>query len=71
MSIFDSVPGLTQKMDQILGKYEQFHKKHYGESLVAEGESVNMSPYKDSIKNAETPKKKAAKKKIDELFRDR
>lgn len=37
-----------------------------GENLE-EDTSVNMSPYKDAIKNSETPKKKSAKSKVEIL----
>ena len=36
---------------------------------LQEDTTVNMSPYKDSIKNAETPKQKSAKNKISDLTR--
>ena len=36
---------------------------------LQEDTTVNMSPYKDSIKNAETPKQKSAKNKIGDLTR--
>jgi hypothetical protein len=37
-------------------------------SMFNEGISVNMSPYKEAIQNAETPKKKSAKRKVEDLF---
>ncbi len=57
-SIFNLSPALSSKMDNILQKYEEFHKKTYGEEMMAENTAVNMSPYKDAINNAVTPKKK-------------
>ncbi len=38
-------------------------------NFLPEDTTVNMSPYKDSIKNAETPKSKQAKNKISDLTR--
>jgi hypothetical protein len=40
--------------------------KDYG--LFNEGISVNMSPYKEAIQNADTPNKKSAKRKVEDLF---
>lgn len=36
---------------------------------LEENTSVNMDAYKDAIQNAETPKKKSAKHKIEALLR--
>lgn len=63
--ILKMCPGLDSAMDKILESCGLSH----GESTLEEDTSVNMSPYKDSIQNAETPKKKAAKNKISELTR--
>ena len=68
-SIFDLSPGLEQKMALILEKYEESLKRRELKNQVKEDASVNMSPYKDSIKNAETPKSKSAKNKVEQLFR--
>ena len=68
-SIFNLVPTLSSKMDNILQRYDEFHKKTYGEEMMAENTAVNMSPYKEAIQNAETPKKKSAKSKIEQLVR--
>ena len=38
---------------------------------IEENTAVNMSPYKEAIQNAETPKAKAAKNKIGKLFNGR
>jgi hypothetical protein len=35
---------------------------------IEENTAVNMSPYKEAIQNAATPKKKSAKRKVEDLF---
>jgi len=55
-SIFSLVPALSSKMDNILQRYDEFHKKTYGEEMMAENTAVNMDAYKDAINNAVTPK---------------
>jgi hypothetical protein len=47
---------------------ENEFRSEYSKRTMAESQSVNMSPYKDAIKNAETPKKKSAKSKVEQLF---
>lgn len=56
-------PGLKEAMSDVLDKCRESHTKK-----VSEDTTVNMSPYKEAIQNAETPKKKSAKKKVEELF---
>jgi hypothetical protein len=63
--ILKMCPGLETAMDKILESCGLSH----GESMLEENTTVNMSPYKDSIRNAETSKKRAAKNKIGELTR--
>jgi hypothetical protein len=53
-----------------LGWRDMYHSPETFSKKLREGEAVNMSPYKEVIENAETPKKKAAKNKISELFND-
>ena len=64
-SIFS--PEFEKKMDSIFSMYEQ---QNVSSAAIAEdSESINMSPYKEAIQNAETPKQKSAKNKIGELTR--
>jgi hypothetical protein len=63
--ILKMCPGLSESMDRIL---EGCGLRNDGVNLE-EGSSVNMSPYKDSIRNAETSKSKSAKNKVEQLFR--
>ena len=53
----------------ILSEMEKQRVGMMAEEQIEENTSVNMSPYKDSIKNAESPKSKRAKNKINDLFR--
>jgi activator of HSP90 ATPase len=68
-SIFNLAPELSTKMDNILQRYEEFHKKTYGEEMMAENTAVNMNAYKDAINNAVSPKKNSAKNKVEQLVR--
>ena len=43
-SIFNLVPGLSEKMDSILERYEKYHHETYGGGLVSEDTPVNISP---------------------------
>jgi hypothetical protein len=63
-NLFRMIPGLKEAMSSALEKCGIPHADQ-----IQENTSINMSPYKDSIKNAETPKSKQAKNKVDELFR--
>jgi len=42
--------------------------KEEAEEPLEENTSVNMSPYKEAIQNADTPKKKSVKRKVEDLF---
>lgn len=65
-NLFRMIPGLKDAMTSALEKCGIPHINQ-----IQENTSVNMSPYKEAIQNSVTPKKKAAKKKIDELFDDK
>jgi hypothetical protein len=49
-------PGLKEAMSDVLGKCRESYTKK-----VSEDTNINTSTYKDSIKNAESPKKNSAK----------
>jgi hypothetical protein len=51
--------------DRAFSLFEQLRGNIEG---INENTSVNMSPYKEAIQNAETPKKKSAKRKVEDLF---
>jgi hypothetical protein len=53
------------KINEIITESVEENDEH-----LEEDGSLNMSPYKDAIKNAETPKKKSAKRKVEDLFND-
>jgi hypothetical protein len=55
--------------DRLINRVIADRKKQMALDRLEEDTAVNMSPYKDSIKNAETPKSKQAKNKINDLFR--
>jgi hypothetical protein len=54
---------------RLMDRVEASRKRQLAMEQLGENTSVNMSPYKDSIRNAETPKQKSAKNKIGELTR--
>jgi hypothetical protein len=47
-SIFDLAPGLEEKMNEILGKYEESLKRRQSKEQAKEDTSENMDPYKKS-----------------------
>lgn len=57
-------PGLKEAMSDVLGKCRESYTKK-----VSEDTNINQSPYKEAIQNAETPKRRAAKNKVEKLFR--
>jgi hypothetical protein len=63
--ILSMCPGLKEAMDSVLSKCRESHTER-----VEENTTVNMSPYKEAIQNADSPKNKAAKNKISDLFND-
>ena len=78
-----SVKSFSQKINEDVRAAAIAHVKPFFDDLLAtikqvrggingqleENTSVNMSPYKDSINNAESPKQKSAKNKISDLTR--
>jgi hypothetical protein len=68
------MPEADEIIRQAIRSYGRHHNKETGTfddmPLSEHSESTNMSPYKDAIKNAETPKKKSAKRKVEDLFND-
>lgn len=67
------MPGADEFVRQAIRSYGQRYNKETGgfeDMPISENkESTNMSPYKEAIQNAETPKAKAAKNKISDLTR--
>ena len=60
------MPEADEIIRQAIRSYGRHHNKETGTfddmPLSEHSESTNMSPYKDSIKNAETPKKEVSQK---------
>jgi hypothetical protein len=54
---------------RLMDRVKDGRKKQLAMEQLEENTSVNMSPYKEAIQNAETPKQKSAKNKIGELTR--
>ena len=54
---------------RLMDRVKDGRKKQLAMEQLEENTSVNMSPYKEAIQNAETPKAKAAKNKISDLTR--
>ena len=54
---------------KVFSEMEKQRVDMMAEEQIEESTTVNMSPYKESIKNAETPKKKSAKSKVEMLQR--
>ena len=53
---------------RLMDRVEASRKRKLAMEQLGKNTSVNMSPYKEAIQNDDTPKKKAAEKKVDELF---